>query len=533
MTKSVRCIAQILTIEHPYSRIKDASGRSRSGEPIDFKHLNLGANALIGNHSSRFGNLGSYAAVAIFGTGSRLVSLGSQFVALFVLTRLLSKSEFGEFMTVFAAFRIIAYGIGTGCMSGLLYHVARDPTDRTEIRAHRSFALMALFTVIIFEVVLILMRHQVGELFEKPGLERWIVLLSPFGLFSTLIFTAAGALDGRQRINASITLSEFAPNVLRLVLLIAILLLRLPIWTIGLAFTMSVAIPYIIVLLRLLAPTVGGLWRITSWDLHYSATFTGHSLLSMQLQGIDMLIVSYLFSSEQAADYAIAGRIAVMYPFLQQIVFKKFMPRCGLMISRHEHEALFREAKACRTFSVIAVCGLTAAILAMAPWIVRGAGDYTSALGLLVALSGPAFARAFFAGGDAILRMSGAANFSVMIMFFSFLFVVLTPLIAYQWLGIYTLPLGMTLSAVLLNPLIARKIHQVMGFWLISRRDIAILIAGLVGIAASTFLAGPQIWRWPVIALLVALPGVLIAATDIRQLFRKIQVLRTGGQADE
>lgn len=468
---------------------------------------------------------GTYIAVAAFGSGSRLASLGLQFATLILLARVMEKGAFGEFMTVFAAFRIVAYGIGTGCMSGLIYHVARNPTDEVEIRAHRSFAAIALAAVVVIVAVMLLTRNEIGALFHKPGMGAWILLLAPFGIFSCLIFTAAGAMDGRQRINESIFYSEFLPNLFRFLFVAIFYVVKLPSWTVAVAFSLSVAIPYAFLLRRLLSSTVKGFQKITAWDLKYSTTFIGHSLLSMQLQGVDMLIVSYLFSSEQAADYAIASRVAVMYPFLQQIIFKKFLPRCGLMVSRGETDALAEEAKSCRDFSIVAVSGLTAAIMCVTPWLLRGVGDYASASGLMVALAAPAFARAFFAGGDAILRMTGAARFSITIMLFSFLFVVLTPIGASHWLGVYTLPLGMTLSAVVLNPFIAREIHRRMGWWLIDRLEVAILIAGLAGIVGATYLAGPELWRWPLIATIIGLPGavVLLARGNISAFLRIVR----------
>ncbi|KPF89735.1 hypothetical protein IP83_01615 [Novosphingobium sp. AAP93] len=464
-----------------------------------------------------------YLAVATFGVGSRVGSLVAQLGALFVLARIMTKADFGDMMTAFAAYRIISYGVGTGCMSGLLYHVSRDPVDATEIPAHRTFAALAGIAVLALEIFLLPFRADIAALFGKPGLADWLLYLAPFGLIYTLIYTATGAYDGRQWINRSIALAELWPNLLRLVLLGIILVWRLPVWTVGAAFLLSVAIPYCAVLFRLLGSPIRGMRPIRRWDLHYCATFIGHSLLSMQLQGIDMLIVGYLFSSTQTADYAIAGRIAVMYPFFQQIVFKKFMPRCGMLIARGDTAQLVREALTCRDFSVIAVCFLTGALLALAPWIVRGAGDFTSALALLVALAAPSFARAFFAGGDAILRMSGAANFSIAIMFCSFLFVVVTPFVAMRWLHIFSLPLGMTLSAIVLNPIIAWRIHQRMGFWLFARRDFLVLAGGLVGIAAMTLWAGPEPLRWPVIGAIVALPGAILIMMNARQILDMVR----------
>ena len=460
---------------------------------------------------------GSYVGSALFGAGTRGVSLAAQVLALLAMAWLMRKGDFGDLMTAFAVYRVLSYGIGTGCAAGILYHVSRDPTDETEIRAHRTFAVMGGVIVAVAVALLLLAAPEIAAVTGKPRIAFWLYNLAPFGILSTLVTLAAGASDGRHRINYSIFLVELLPNVVRLVLLAALLALRADPVYVAWALALSMLVPWLLVMARLANRETRGFRPITAWDAHYTGRYILHSLLSMQLQGVDMMVVGYLFSSTVAADYAIAGRIAALFPFLQQVVLKKFTPRAGKLIADHQIAELDREANLCRRASVMAVSLLTAAMLAVAPLVLRGAGDFTTAFAILVALATPSFARSFFAGGDAILRMAGQASFSLAIMAASFVFVVATPIVAGRWLGIFSLPVGMALSAVVLNPLIVVRVHRLFGFWLLSVDDVVVLTLGLAILIAAALLASPDPVRALMIGAAAAVPGALVALLHARR----------------
>lgn len=452
-----------------------------------------------------------YLATAMFGAGARAVSLAAQMLALVSMTWLMPKSDFGDMMTAFAIYRIMSYGIGTGFCAALVYRVARDPSDEMEIRAHRSFAIVGLIVSVAVAGALIALAPAIAEFAGKPRLGFWLVQLAPFGVSTAMVTLACGAFEGRGRINYSIFLAEFLPNILRLVLLAMLVPFKAPPVFVAYALTASLVPSAVLVLIRLLDRRVRGFYAITRWDAHYVLRYILNSLLSLQLMGIDMVVIGYLFSSSTAADYAIAGRIAALFPFFQQIVLKKFAPQCGALIAQGDAATLERESRICRIASVASVSMLTGAILIAAPFILRGAGNFEASLAMLVALAAPPFARSFFAGGEAILRMSGQAGFSLAIMAASFLFVVATPFLAVGWLGIFALPLGMTLSAIVLNPIMIARIRRQFGFWLLAPGDIVPLVGGLAFIALATSFAAPDFGRWLVIGPVVAAPGALIA----------------------
>lgn len=450
-----------------------------------------------------------YLGSAVFGAGTRIISLGAQMLALFVMAWLMPKSDFGDLMTVFAIYRVLSYGIGTGCAATILYHVSRRPDDATEIRVHRTFAVIGLVLGALAVAALVLVAPLIASGIGKPRIAFWTLHLAPFGLLSTLVTLAGGAYDGRDAINRSIFVVELLPNVVRVALLGLLLAVGGPAVLVAYVLAISHFVAWVAALHRLLNAQVHGFYRITRWDVGFTGRYILHSLLSLQLQGIDMIVVGWLFTSNVAADYAVAGRIAALFPFFQQITLKKFAPRCGQLLAAQDYATLEREAGCCRSSSVGAVAGLTGLLLMIAPVALRGAGDFASAVAMMVALGAAPYVRSFFAGGEAILRMAGQAGFNLSVMTASFAFVVMTPLLTHQWFGIFSLPLGMVFSSLLLNPLIVLRVRRLLGIQLLLPQDWAMLIGGLTVFALSSHYASQDLWRVLVIGASVVALGAL------------------------
>jgi O-antigen/teichoic acid export membrane protein len=411
---------------------------------------------------TRFGWVQAFGSVG-FGAFSRLFALGSQFAVLILLSRLLPKADFGDFMIVFALTRVLSQGMGTGFSTLLVYHISRNASDIAELRLHRSVIALSLATNGIICIGLVLCAPAIAEWFHKPAIANWIVWLAPFALFSTLLTTSVGVFDGRGLITRSIVASEFAPNLIRLVALPPLLLLTLGNRAVAAVLIVSVAVPWLFIASRLIRRPDLGLASLTSWDLKYSGKLTLHSFAAMQMQGIDMLVVGWLFPSVVAADYAIASRIAALIPFFQQIIVKGFMAKAGRAIHEADTALLQREVEGCRTRSAMLVTATAVAALLAYPILLLFMNNFVGTLPLMAALTASPVVRSYFPGADALLRIAGFADFSLAIMLASAAFVVIFPYLFHQSLGIYSLALGMFVSATLLNPVIAGYLRGRMG----------------------------------------------------------------------
>src|SRR5262249_42312899 len=153
----------------------------------------------------------------------------SQFVVLIILSRMLTKGSFGDLMTAFGFYRLAAAALGVGASLVLLYPVSRRPDDRAAaIPLHRYSPVLSGAIAALVALTGFMLAGPVAHALDKPGVVIWFQELAPFAVFSTLLTTSTGALEGRSRISESIVLGDVAPNAVRVVLLPAVAWLDLP-----------------------------------------------------------------------------------------------------------------------------------------------------------------------------------------------------------------------------------------------------------------------------------------------------------------
>ncbi len=450
--------------------------------------------------TAKLGNLG-------FGAFSRMFALGSQFVVLVLLGKLMPKSDFGDFMIVYALTRVTATGLGTGLATLLVYHISRNASEATEYSLHRSVAALGVAVSGIAAVLLVVFAPQIAGWFGKPTLAFWIRSLAPFTLFYTLLTISAGVLDGRGKITRSIVATEFVPNLIRLIGLPPLLLLGFGNIGVVMIMVVSVLLPWLGIAYTLFRRLDAGFAKLTSWDIQYSGKLTLHSFAAMQMQGIDMLVVGWLFTSVAAADYAIASRVAALIPFLQQIIVKTFMARAGRAIHENDHAALQAEVERSRYAAVMLVTATAVLAMLIYPVLMLVMGKFGGSMPLLAILAAGAVYRSFFPGADALIRVAGHANFSLGIMLTSAAFLLVMPFLLAPWIGTYAVALSMLISGVLLNPVMERYVRRVLGVHLIDRSTILPMAIGLGGLVIA-FLAHGNIIIWLVGTIVLGLSVV-------------------------
>jgi O-antigen/teichoic acid export membrane protein len=431
------------------------------------------------------GRLGAYLTVLAVGSGARVFGLASQFVVLIILGRMLSKDGFGDLMTAFGFYRIGAAALGVGSSLVLLYHVSRRPDDRAaEVRLHRYSAALSGAIATVIALAGFMLADPLAHALDKPGLAIWFQQLAPFAIFSTLLTTSTGALEGRSRISESIALAEVAPSAVRIVLLPAVAWFHLPDAYVAHAMTLSVLIPWLWSGRRLWDRSVRGWQPWTAWDLNYCGKFVAATLFANQLGAVDILVAGVLFPSGIVADYALAARIAALYSFFQLALLKRFAPRAARLIEAKDFAALRQEFVVCR--KLIVGCGAltVAGILCVAPFALPLFGNYAGALPFLIWLAIPTFIQSFYDASDRTLIMAGQANVPLAVTAASFGMLLVAPLATASWLGPTAIPLAMMAAKLLFNPLVAARVQRIFVITTIHLRDILMMGAGIVALAS-------------------------------------------------
>lgn len=418
--------------------------------------------------------------VVAFGSAARVFGLASQFVVLLVLNWIMDKATFGNMMIVFALYRMIALALGTGFGNMILFHVGRNSGDSAlDTRLHRSVSLLALAVSLSLAIVCVVFSRQIASLFSKPDLSVWLVNMSPFLVFSTLNLVAMGSLDGRSRITKSIVITEVMPNALRLFLLPLIGIFSLSaVWAAHVMW-IALALPWLYEVRPLLRHGLTKLEPLTLWDLRYSGLYAASSIASQQLQGLDMIVIGLLFSSEQAAGYAIAVKFATLMPFFQMIILKSFTPRAGALLRSSSFEKLNAELAEVRQWSIISVGFLSGFILLVSPVLLGVMGNYQDQIKLLAVLALAVLTRSFFAGNAVILQMSGQAGWSLKNALLSSFIIIAFAFPASSILGVQSVSTGILLSSLIVSPLVAYRMRS-LGVVTFNRNEFALVIFILI-----------------------------------------------------
>jgi O-antigen/teichoic acid export membrane protein len=438
------------------------------------------------------GRFRAYLEILAVGSGARVFGLASQFVVLIILGRVLSKESFGDLMTAFGFYRLLAMALGVGGSLVLLFHVSRRPHDIDfEIKLHRYSAALGALVSAAVALCGVLAAEPLAHALGKPGLASWFQHLAPFAVFSTLLLVSTGALEGRSRISESIALGEAAPNAVRIILLPALAWLDLPDVYVAHVLTISVLVPWLWSAQRLWNPSVHGLRPWTAWDYSYCGKFVAATLFANQLGAVDILVAGVLFSSQDVADYAIASRLAALFGFFQLAILKRFAPRAGRLIETADLGALRQEVEFCRRLMIGCGALTISGLLLLAPYLLPLFGNYASAQTFLVWLAIPIFVQSFYETSDRLLIMAGQANIPLLLTASSFFVLTTTPFVTAPWIGMTSIPAAMIVSMFLFNPMVAMRVRTMFDVRTVRPQDAVLIAVGTIALAGYAVLGSP------------------------------------------
>ena len=314
------------------------------------------------------------------------MSVASQFVMIGVLAAILGKERFGEVMIAFTAFRLVGSAAGTGIGTLLQYHFPRN--EGRQLNLYRSFVQIGLLAGMGLTAVAVAAASSISAAMGKPGLETWITWGAPLVCFHTLAAIIASYLDAQRRVEWAIASTELLPNVLRTFAFVVVGVADLPVVFYALALWVPAVFP-LIYELRKLVSLPKSPFCMTPWDRRYASWITVQSIASQQVNGIDMLLVGLLFSSAQAADYAIASKVASFFPFFQHILVRRFTPEVAEAVAAERLASLEGAMEELRRHASAANFVLTGLALLGLVLLTAMVGAYGGAVPLMVTFAVP------------------------------------------------------------------------------------------------------------------------------------------------
>jgi O-antigen/teichoic acid export membrane protein len=217
---------------------------------------------------------------------------------------------------------------------------------------------------------------------------------------------------------------------------------------------LSVLVPWLVESYRLISPSVSGWGGVDAWGWRYSSLLAINTWAGQHLQGVDVVVVGYLFSSSASADYALAVRFAVLFPFFQFIFARNAAPKLGALVRDVSTREINVQLQQIRTLSMFSVCALVSGALLIAPVLIALVGTFDQTVHLMMALAIPALFRSAFAGVDVVLRMTGRPGVSALTAIAGLVLVVLFPATFGHYFGIMSVPFAMSMYAITINSIL-------------------------------------------------------------------------------
>jgi len=241
---------------------------------------------------------------AILGSGNILVKMTS-LVALAVLSRIFTKTEYGAYRQTLDAYFIIAPALMLGLPQALYYFIPRDKEHGRRLVTSNLFLLG--FTGAVFTIAIWCGGNRfLAKAWSNPALERLLLIFSPYALLALPVVSIAACLAACNRIK-QLAVFNVTSRIVSFAAVIALVWVRPTPAAAVTGQVIGAAIVFFPALFLMYHATSGTQWLATPgqmWEqIKYSIPLGLSSMLGLLSRNLDKLIVSSMCSPEAYAVY--------------------------------------------------------------------------------------------------------------------------------------------------------------------------------------------------------------------------------------
>jgi len=343
---------------------------------------------------------------SIVGGAAKAIGIISGYGSLWLLTTILSETNYGAYVTGFAVIGLLSLIAQFGLRQATTQKVA-ELTVKQDLSATR-YAGAAITWVGIAGTILAVTIWIVTPFFKgiiQTDLIFWIQFFGALLPGMALRSICSGILRGFEMVSEAIVVTQVVTHIIRLVGLALCFTFWPSPTAVVLAIAASIYVPIIII------TALSGGWKyinITGIPLshvRFSAYLFINSLASQFLRRTDILLLSGLATLAGAGGYNVAWKIALVSQYGDKILTNVLQPRLSKFLEKDEIQDLIREFDMVRDLSIAA--GLPPLIVA----IIFGKdllilfGDYADQYNVLLVLTVGVLINASFGSIGQILLM--------------------------------------------------------------------------------------------------------------------------------
>lgn len=363
------------------------------------------------------------------------------------------KETFGAIMLAFSLYYVIATAIASTFQSIIIYHTSRDH-DKHNDKTAICLTLGAIIGIIAALLLSTIAKHISGAM-NQPEALIWFQNMAWLIPTFTLNAILTSHYRAKQHISTMVIFFEIIPMAVRLIILTAILFMNLPTIWIAHAFTLSYALPFIILYIKKpYQPTVN-INALSIWDMRYGAQAMLGQLLNKSIRNIVIFVLGFYVTAGAVADFTLAMRLGQFLQMPKLAIAQLQIPRMGQFLKSKDTDNLLNEFNIMRSVSLALTLFGTAAFIIATPIIFTLFDQYQSAFPIFVMLASASIIRAGFGAIGGYMTIAGYSGYSLISNLIALIILIALLLITIPIMGAMGAAISLTFAALLSMTLMA------------------------------------------------------------------------------
>lgn len=358
--------------------------------------------------------------VYAFGSGAtvvgRFLELGCGFLIVWMLTRMLGVTGYGEFLIALSLSELVTMLGAGGLEATVIYRSSRSdaPPGELDDGAFAAAALRAGALVAgVATAALWLGAAPLAALLGEPDADYWIrglALLVPVQMLRTIY---AAWHRGRQRIAQASLVGLGLPR-LGVAVCLSVVFVSVPtpmgIVAASVLGPLLVLVPWFA---RYPVDLVRRSARLDAWDRRYAFKMSLNRGITRSMTQANVLLLGGLSTSAAAANFGVAFRIAQLTALAFGILIPIFTSRVGYLHGRNRGPQLEKEYDQTRSIALLGALLVAASIGVLGRPLLGLFGDFEDALPIMWILAATFVAQASFGMNRAYLGLAGYAGWTL------------------------------------------------------------------------------------------------------------------------
>lgn len=326
---------------------------------------------------------------------------------IWLLTQILSKSDFGDFFFSFSIIIVIAALNAAFFQRLILFHVSEW---RNAPKSYTYFSSILIWAILIGFTLSAILGIAASFFYKNQTTSTtasWFLFMSGLVGLESLRHIGVSWYRAHQNIRSASILEDIAPNILRLSFLGIVFFFG--IGELGIIFSLYLAsaLPLAVFLCKEKVLSAFNMKFLLGGDLSYGLKLLLTQTINQPSRRLDVVILGVLSSSSQVADYAVASRICNLLLLGKQLITPLLVPRIRQCLSGGQVQQALKEFYGASFFSALFAVSGCIGLLILGPTILNLFGEYSEAQNVIIILSIAMLLRATTGPAGEFLAMTG------------------------------------------------------------------------------------------------------------------------------